>query len=315
MGVPLMSGPPGPLALEEASDTEYRDFVRYAKAFGSFGRGHHNLNYMVRPLTEHDSRLVACEDGAPVTVRERIPSALPVVIRTWQDEAEILNTICGVLPHVPRCLVKHRDLTILSYVEGMPLSRICPNDNPLHAGLVRALADLLADMTQVRRRHLPPLPPSWPRSSRDSRAFLRTLAFAAEKQIRQRNWDEFGGLFAMLGIPEDAMVRFAEKVPATGQPPLQPAPHRPAPGQRDRVLRRRPAPDLRRLGIGELRRPVARPRHAPGAHAVPRLPVARGDRGMAGGDGPPAVPRPCTGSTATSGTTSPSSVPSPSTRM
>ncbi|MFG2420254.1 phosphotransferase family protein [Streptomyces sp. NPDC048448] len=209
-----MSGPPGPLALEEASDTEYRDFVRYAKAFGSFGRGHHNLNYMVRPLTEHDSRLVACEDGAPVTVRERIPSALPVVIRTWQDEAEILNTICGVLPHVPRCLVKHRDLTILSYVEGMPLSRICPNDNPLHAGLVRALADLLADMTQVRRRHLPPLPPSWPRSSRDSRAFLRTLAFAAEKQIRQRNWDEFGGLFAMLGIPEDAMVRFAEKVPA-----------------------------------------------------------------------------------------------------
>ncbi|MFF2998574.1 phosphotransferase family protein [Streptomyces sp. NPDC057950] len=209
-----MSGPPGPPALEEAWDTEYRHFVRYAKTFGSFGRGHHNLNYMVRPLTEHDSRLVACEDGAPVTVRERIPSALPVVIRTWQDEAEILNAICGVLPHVPRCLVKHRDLTILSYVEGMPLSRICPNGNPLDSGLVRVLADLLADMTQVRRRHLPALPPSWPRSSRDGRAFLRALAFAAEKQIRQRNRDEFGGLFAMLGIPEDAMVRFAEKVPA-----------------------------------------------------------------------------------------------------
>lgn len=214
MGVPLMSGPPGPLALEEASDTAFRQFVRYAKTFGSFGRGHHNLNYMVRPLTEHDSRLVACDDGAPVTVRERIPSALPVVIRTWQDEAEILNTIWDVLPHVPRCLVKRRDLTILSYVEGMPLSGICPNDTPLDSGLVLALADLLADMTQVRRQHLPPLPPSWPRSSRDSRAFLRTLAFAAEEQIRQRNWGEFGGLFAMLGIPDDAMVRFAERVPA-----------------------------------------------------------------------------------------------------
>ncbi|MER7679484.1 aminoglycoside phosphotransferase family protein [Streptomyces sp. NPDC096934] len=214
MGVPLMSGPPGPLALEEASDTAFRDFVRYAKAFGSFGRGHHNLNYMVRPLTERDSRLVACDDGAAVTVRERIPSALPVVIRTWQDEAEILNTIWDVLPHVPRCLVKHRDLTILSYVEGMPLSRICPNGNPLDSGLIVALANLLADMTRVRRQHLPPLPPSWPHSNRDSSAFLRVLAFAAEEQIRQRNWAEFGGLFAMLGIPEDALVRFADRVPA-----------------------------------------------------------------------------------------------------
>ncbi|MFJ2392590.1 phosphotransferase family protein [Streptomyces sp. NPDC087843] len=219
MGVPPMPGPPGPPALEEAADTAYRDFVRYAKACGSFGRGHHNLNYMVRPLTERDSRLVVCDDGAPVTVRERIPSALPVVIRTWRDEAEILNTICGVLPHVPRCLVKHRDLTILSHVEGVPLSRVCPDGKPLDSGLITALADLLADMTRVRRQHLPPLPPSWPHSNRDSRAFLRALAFAAEEQIRERNWGEFGGLFAMLGVPEDAMVRFAERVPAlAGRP-------------------------------------------------------------------------------------------------
>ncbi|MEU9284186.1 aminoglycoside phosphotransferase family protein [Streptomyces sp. NPDC048275] len=169
---------------------------------------------MVRPLTEEDSRLVACEGGAPVTVRERISSALPVVIRTWQDEAEILNTISGVLPHVPRCLVKHRDLTILSHVEGVPLSRVCPDGSQVDQSLIAALVGLLADMTQVRRRHLPPLPASWPRSSRDSRGFLRALAFAAEEQIRQRNWADFGGLFAMLGVPEDALVRFAERVPA-----------------------------------------------------------------------------------------------------
>ncbi|MHA5052273.1 phosphotransferase [Streptomyces sp. SD15] len=214
MGVPPMPGPPGPPALESAADTAYEAFVRYARALGSFGRGHHNRNYMVRPLTKEASRLVACEGGAPVTVRERIPSALPVVIRTWQDEAEILNTISGVLPHVPRCLVKHGDLTILSYVEGVPLSRVCPDGNHVDSGLIAALAGLLADMTQVRRQHLPPLPTSWPRSSRDSRAFLRALAFAAEEQIRQRNWADFGGLFAMLGIPEDALVRFAERVPA-----------------------------------------------------------------------------------------------------
>lgn len=210
MGKPM----PGPLALERAEDAAYERFVKYARALGSFGRGHHNLNYMVRPLTEDDRRLVACEDGQPVTVREPIPSALPVVIRTWHDEAEILNTIRNVLPHVPRCLVKHRDMTVLSYVEGVPLSSICPDGKPVDSHLIAALAGLLADMTQVRRKDLPPLPMSWPRASRDSRAFLRALAFAAEEQIRQRNWAEFGGLFAMLGVPEDALVRFAERVPS-----------------------------------------------------------------------------------------------------
>ncbi|MFE6483035.1 phosphotransferase [Streptomyces sp. NPDC057757] len=205
---------PGPLVPEEAADAAYLRFVRYAKALGSFGRGHHNLNYMVRPLTQDDRHLVAGEDGQPVTVREPIRSALPVVIRTWQDEAEILDSIRGVLPHVPRCLVKRRDVTVLSYVQGVPLSSICPDGKVVDSHLIAALAGLLADMAQVRRKDLPPLPMSWPRTSRDSRAFLRTLAFAAEEQIRQRNWAEFGGLFAMLGVPEDALVRFAERVPA-----------------------------------------------------------------------------------------------------
>lgn len=147
-------------------------------------------------------------------VRERQRSALPVVIRTWQDEAEILEAIGGVLPHVPRCLLKYGDIAVMSYVDGVPLSSVCPNGKPVDQHLVRALAELLSDMTQVGRKELPPLPQSWPRSSRDSRAFLRTLALATEAQVRQRNWHRFGGLFAMLGIPEDAMVRFAERVPA-----------------------------------------------------------------------------------------------------
>ncbi|MHB9852059.1 phosphotransferase family protein [Streptomyces krungchingensis] len=211
MGVPPL--PPRP-APARAADAEYDAFVRYARALGSFGRGHHNTNYMVRPLSEGHSALPECEDGAAVTVREPIPSALPVVIRTWQDEAEVLDRIRRFLPHVPRCLVKRGDKTILSYVEGVPLSSICPNGKPVDAGLIAALAGLFADMTQVRRQHLPELPPSWPRSSRNSRAFLQALAHAAEEQIRQRNWHEFGGLFAMLGIPDDALVRFAERVPA-----------------------------------------------------------------------------------------------------
>ncbi|GHK02880.1 hypothetical protein SY2F82_46770 [Streptomyces sp. Y2F8-2] len=217
-----MGGPslPSNRALAPAADDDFERFLRYARALGSFERGHHNVNYMVRPLTERDSRLVAGEDGERVTVRQRIPSALSVVIRTWHDEAEILNTISGVLPYVPRCLAKCGDVTVLSYVEGVPLSSICPKGQPVDSVLIADLAGLLADMTQVARQHLPPLPVSWPRSSRDSGAFLRALAFAAEEQIRRPNWAEFGGLFAMLGIPEDAMVRFAERVPALVRRPF-----------------------------------------------------------------------------------------------
>ncbi|MGW7208819.1 phosphotransferase [Streptomyces sp. NPDC054837] len=204
---------PGIRPPQRNADTEYDDFVRYARTLGSFGRGHHNLNYMVRPLAAGRSSLDVGEDGQPVTVRLPIASALPVVIRTWQDEAELLDRIRHILPHVPQCLVKREDMTILSYVEGVPLSSICPNGKPVDSDLIAALAGLLADLTQVRKEHLPPLPPSWPRSSRDSKAYLLALAHAAEEQIRRRNWAEFGGLFAMLGIPEDAMTRFAKRVP------------------------------------------------------------------------------------------------------
>lgn len=205
-----MGGPPSPGTRRSAPDAA----LRYARALGEFGRGHHNLNYMVRLLNESDRRLMGCEEGETITVRERIRTALPVVIRTWQDEAEILAAIHGVLPHVPRCLAQYGDVSILSYVQGVPLSSICPNGKPVASHLIQALAGLLADMTQVRRKDLPPLPQSWPRSSRDSRAFLRTLAITADEQVRRHNWGRFGGLFATLGIPEDALVRFAERVPS-----------------------------------------------------------------------------------------------------
>jgi aminoglycoside phosphotransferase (APT) family kinase protein len=186
------------------------ELVSHAKSAGRLTRGHHNLNYIVPPPPWLDPSASL----KFVMVRERQRAALPVVIRTWQDEAEILKAISGALPHVPQCLLKYGDTAVMSYVDGVPLSSVCPNGKPVDQHLVRALAELLADMTQVGRKELPPLPQYWPRSSRDSRAFLRTLALATETQVRQRNWQRFGGLFATLGIPEDAMVRFAERVPA-----------------------------------------------------------------------------------------------------
>ena len=207
-----MGGPSGPATAlaGRAAREALGELISYARTAGRLTRGHHNLNYIV-PLPPW---LDTSVDSPLVMVRERQRSALPVVIRTWLDEAELLRSISGVLAHVPRCLLKLGDIAVMSYVDGVPLSSVCPSGKPVDQDLVRALAELLTDMTQVGRKELPPLPPTWPRSSRDSRAFLRTLALATETLVRQRNWSKFGGLFAMLGIPEDAMVRFAERVPA-----------------------------------------------------------------------------------------------------
>ncbi|WP_407706911.1 phosphotransferase [Streptomyces phaeochromogenes] len=200
------------------ADHAYDEFVDQAKQLGVVSGGHHNRNYVL-PLTEAMARRVGREPGTNVTVRIRRPEALPVVIRTWEHESQILAAIGDVLPHVPQCLARRGSSAVHSYVEGVPLSTICPNGKPVDGMLIGALAGLLARMSQVRREALPPLPDGWPPHDRDGQAFLQTLAHLADRQIRQPNWAAFGGLFAALGIPEDALPRLAERVPTMARRP------------------------------------------------------------------------------------------------
>ncbi|NKQ23819.1 aminoglycoside phosphotransferase family protein [Streptomyces galbus] len=196
--------------------TALESFVRAAR--GTAARsGHHNLNH-VRPLTEDVARLVGRPPGTQVTVRIRRPDVLPVVIRTWQDEAAVLRAVGSVLP-APECLVRTPEFALHSYVEGVPLSSVNGDGKPVDTLLVQALADLLARMTQVRRAVLPPLPPEWPANHTDSQAFLRTLAHLADRQIRKPNWPVFGGLFKALGIPDDALSDLADRVPSLARRP------------------------------------------------------------------------------------------------
>ncbi|MEU0600117.1 aminoglycoside phosphotransferase family protein [Streptomyces sp. NPDC006393] len=214
-----MGAPPPPRpTLGERAARDVKEFVQLAAEQGQASSGYHNQNYVL-PLTEHMARLLHREAGTSVTVRVRRAEALPVVIRTWLDESAILDSIRGVLPNVPECLVKQDSFAIHSYVEGVPLSSVCANGKPVDTLLVRALAELLAQMTQVRREALPPLPAEWPRNDKDSQGFLQTLARRADRQIRQPNWQAFGGLFAALGIPEDALVQLADRVPAMARRP------------------------------------------------------------------------------------------------
>ncbi|MGW0712848.1 aminoglycoside phosphotransferase family protein [Streptomyces sp. NPDC002643] len=193
------------------------DFVRRAPRSGTPSRGHHHQNYVV-PLTRAMAAVVGGVAGASVIVRLPRTEALPVVIRTWKNEAELLRALRG-LPHVPRCLVSRPGFAIHSHVEGVPLSGVCGDGKPVDGVVVEGLAGLLARTAQVRREALPPLPSHWPRDDKDSRGFLRTLAQLADRQIRQPNWKAYGGLFAALGIPEDALTRLAARVPAMARRP------------------------------------------------------------------------------------------------
>jgi aminoglycoside phosphotransferase (APT) family kinase protein len=203
---------------ERAGHDAVDAFVHRAADLGQASSGHHNQNYVL-PLTDDVTRPLGRDAGTQVTVRIRRSDALPVVIRTWQDEAEILHALRGVLPHVPECLAKGDGYAIHSYVEGLPLSSVCDNGKPVDTLLVKALAGLLAQMAQVRREALPPRPAVWPRNDKDSQGFLQTLAYLADRQIRQPNWREFGGLLTALGIPEDALIRLGERVPAMSRRP------------------------------------------------------------------------------------------------
>ncbi|EPD57159.1 aminoglycoside phosphotransferase family protein [Streptomyces sp. HGB0020] len=193
--------------------------MRFAVETGQASNGYHNQNYVLQ-LTDSMARLLGRQAGSFVTVRIRRIEAPPVVIRTWQDEAEILGAIYGVLPHVPQCLVRRDSYAIHSYVDGVPLSSVCGNGKPVDSMLVKALAELLAQMTRVSVTMLPPLPAGWPRNGEDSNEFLRTLSHRADQQIARPNWPAYGCLLAALGVPDDALVRFAQRTPSMTRRPL-----------------------------------------------------------------------------------------------
>ncbi|WP_055526764.1 phosphotransferase family protein [Streptomyces graminilatus] len=187
-------------------------FVAQGRQTGQESSGHHNRNFVL-PVTEQVARILGKEAGTPVTVRIPREGALPVVIRTWRNEAEILDALKGKLPLVPECLYRGDGFAVHSYVEGVPLSSLCEYGKRVDTSIIEAQTELIAQAAPVPRTALPPLPSTWPAEDNDSRGFLRVLAHMADKQIRQRNWPVFGALFTRLGVPADALGRYAEAVP------------------------------------------------------------------------------------------------------
>lgn len=186
--------------------------VEIAKTSGRPNSGHHNVNHFVR-LSEGLARHVDHQPGTAVTVRVPRHDALVVVVRTWEDEGEILRAAGRALPHVPEFLHAGSGFAVLGYVAGIPLSRYCGNGKPVPPDLIDALARLLAQMAVVRETgQLPSLPTDWPADG-DTRGFLRRLASTTNDLVVEGNWQAFGALFRELRVPRNALARFAESLP------------------------------------------------------------------------------------------------------
>lgn len=204
-----------PLAL---SEDEAEGFLQRAAEQGRENHGYHNRNYVLTLTDDLMAAQVGRETGEHVTVRMRRRDVLPVVIRTWDNETEILRAIGAVLKHVPESLVRAGDFVVHSYVEGEPLSRTSKYGAHVDPPLIEQLTGLMAQMAQVGRESLPPLPDDWPDDG-DSQGFLRTLVRLADQQIRKPNWPEFGGLFNELGVEDDVLEKLADRVPAMTRRP------------------------------------------------------------------------------------------------
>ncbi|MFJ9088774.1 phosphotransferase [Streptomyces sp. NPDC102384] len=181
--------------------------------------GQHNINHVVR-LTAEEARALDRPQDARVVVRRRRADVPPVVIRTWDDEPEILAALRDRGRPVPECLARFDDVAVHSYMEGTPLWDTHGDDGPPTERLIGALVQALADLARVPERSLPARPAYWPKDG-DGRGFLRTLLNRAEAQIRHVNWPAFGGLFTSLGVPENCLRLYASRAPRMTSRPFQ----------------------------------------------------------------------------------------------
>ncbi|TCR21341.1 aminoglycoside phosphotransferase (APT) family kinase protein [Streptomyces sp. BK205] len=97
--------------------------------------------------------------------------------------------------------------------------RTCPAGKPVDPLTIRSLTRLLAQLTLVRKETLPPLPAAWPPNERDSRGYLETVVRRTMQRILDSNGTNFSGLFAVLGVPGDALARCAGQMPTPARRP------------------------------------------------------------------------------------------------
>ncbi|MFI9106284.1 aminoglycoside phosphotransferase family protein [Streptomyces fildesensis] len=199
---------------------EWDGLRRLATDQGTCMSGYHNLNHVVE-IPSHLAELLGIPPATKVKLRTPRSDSLTVVERVWSDEGAVLDALAGLpgIADTPRCFARRDGFSVHEYVEGATLSQLCSPGKPLEDRFLDQIVEQLAAFTRVPAAALPPLPARWARDG-DSRAFLRGRADFAEREVRARNWSEFGSLFTELGVPEDALRGLRDRLPAMASRPF-----------------------------------------------------------------------------------------------
>jgi aminoglycoside phosphotransferase (APT) family kinase protein len=178
---------------------------RRRRGRGTVLRGHHNINYVLR----FGVSLALLMGALPFTrFKYRVPrQTVEVVPRIWPREAEVLRVVCRHLPEVPPCLADFGTGSVHGYRMGRVLSRRDPGRGGGEE-LMRSFAAFFARAVRVPVEELPAPPADWPEDG-DTQGFLDWLVRFTETRVHRPNRDRFGALFDAVGVPEDAMARFA----------------------------------------------------------------------------------------------------------
>lgn len=169
--------------------------------------GHHNINYVRR-----SGLVLSLLLGAvPFTrFKYRVPlRTVEVVPRIWPREADVLRVVCRYLREVPPCLADLGDGSVHRYRMGRALSDAGRVEGTgVGDELMRSFASFFVRTARVPVEELPARPADWP-EDRDTQGFLDWLVRFTEERVHGPNRDRFGALFDAVGVPQDAMARFA----------------------------------------------------------------------------------------------------------
>ncbi|WP_225890407.1 MULTISPECIES: phosphotransferase family protein [Streptomyces] len=144
-----------------------------------------------------------------------------MAIGAWPDRGgEVRNAVLSEISKSRyRLEISTRAPMSLPEAGGSLQPRTCPVGKPVDPITIRALTRLLAQLMLVRKEALPPLPAEWPPNERDSRAYLDTVVRRATQRILGSGGTDFSGLFAVLGVPGDALAGFAGRMPSPARRP------------------------------------------------------------------------------------------------
>ncbi|MFC8571335.1 phosphotransferase [Streptomyces sp. NPDC057245] len=167
-------------------------------------KGYHHETYVLSP------------PGGSVTVKLREPRSTSLWFdrRCFQSEEELLRGLQGRIDRVPG-IVDVEGMGLQTFIEGRTLGEHRWRGRPVPDAVFGQIVDLFRQLTRitagtlrVQRRCSPEDAPE----DGDTDAFLKRLVVFVEEQVYAANRPVFGGLFAELGVRDEALVHLEKNV-------------------------------------------------------------------------------------------------------